>query len=276
MTIALLTDFGLQDSYVGVMKAVMRGICPTADFIDITHAIQPQNVREAALTLMGAYSYFPRGTIFLVVVDPGVGSARRPIAVKAGDYDFVAPDNGVLSYALAGIEITRIVELSNPIYRLSSVSRTFHGRDIFAPAAAHLAAGVGTEQLGPTLDKVNMLPAPGLSVEGERIVGEVIHIDHFGNVITSLGTWIWLDEQTLRLEPRFGDIKTMLEISARSAEIEINHQRVRGITQSYSSAGRGDLLALIGSSGFLELAVNQGSGAAALRAEIGDRVELRW
>ena len=276
MTVALLTDFGLRDSYVGVMKAVIRGICPTADFIDITHAIQPQNVREGALTLMGSYGYFPRGTAFLVVVDPGVGSTRRPVAVEADGYFFVAPDNGVLSYALSDMQIDRIVELSNPEYRLPSVSQTFHGRDIFAPAAAHLAAGVNIEQLGAALTKINLLPTPGLSINDERIAGEVVHIDHFGNVITSIGAWTWPDEHTLRLEPRFGDARLVREIPANRLEVEINHQRVRGVARTYSAAGRGDLLALIGSSGFLELAVNQGNGAAVLNAELGDWIEVRW
>lgn len=276
MVIALLTDFGLQDSYVGVMKAVMRGICTTEDFIDITHAIQPQSVREGALILMGAYTYFPRGTVFLVVVDPGVGSARRPIAVEAAGYYFVAPDNGVLSYALSGIEVNRIVELANPAYRLPVVSQTFHGRDIFAPAAAHLASGVNIEQLGPALDKLNTLPTPDLSIRENRIGGEVIHIDRFGNVITSIGAWTWLDEQTLRLEPRFGETNNAREISANGVEIVINHVPVRDIARTYSQAGQGELLALIGSSGFLELAVNQGNGALELGAKIGDPVEMRW
>lgn len=275
MTIALLTDFGLRDSYVGVMKAVMRGICPTADFIDIAHAIQPQNVREGALTLMGAYQYFPRGTVFLVVVDPGVGSTRRPIAVEADGYYFIAPDNGVLSYALSGVEITCIVELANATYRLPVVSQTFHGRDIFAPAAAHLAAGVDINQLGPALDKINVLPTPVLSITEERIAGEVIHMDHFGNVVTSIGGWMWLDEQRLRLEPRFGDTMSVCEILANRLEVVINQQRICGAVRTYSAAGPGDLLALIGSSGFLELAVNQGNGALALGAKIGDPVEVR-
>lgn len=276
MTIALLTDFGLRDSYVGVMKAVMRGIHPAAEFIDITHDIQPQQVREAAFVLMGAYAYFPHGTVFVVVVDPGVGSERRPIAVETDSCYFVAPDNGVLSYVLQGVPIKRIAELANPDFRLRSVSQTFHGRDIFAPAAAHLSAGVSIEQFGPSLDTINMLPAPRLSIEDSCMLGEVIHIDHFGNVITSVGTWVWQDDHMLHLKPRFGIETTERVIPANAVEVKIRHQHVRGISRTYSSAETGSLLALIGSSGFLELAVNQGSGAALLNAEIGDLVELRW
>src|SRR5262245_43284438 len=132
--IALLTDFGTDDIYVGVMKGVMKSIAPDVDFVDITHAITPQSIQEGALALKNSYRYFPQGTIFLVVVDPGVGSTRRPIVVEAGDYYFVAPDNGVLSYTLAELSVTNVqaFELSNPVYRLQNISNTFHGRDVFA------------------------------------------------------------------------------------------------------------------------------------------------
>ena len=137
--IVLLTDFGLEDLYVGVMKGVMRKIMPSVTFVDITHSISPQSVREAALALMNTYHYFAEGTVFLVVVDPGVGTQRRPIAVKAGEYYFVAPDNGVLSYVMRGFDSYQAYELNKPDYWLDDVSNTFHGRDIFAPISAHLA-----------------------------------------------------------------------------------------------------------------------------------------
>src|SRR5688500_2938100 len=142
--IALLTDFGTEDIYVGVMKGVMKSIAPDAEFIDITHAITPQSIQEGALALKNSYHYFPQGTIFLVIVDPGVGSTRRPIVVTAGGYTFVAPDNGVLSYMLVElitISDVQAFNLAHPSYRLQNISNTFHGRDVFAPAAAHLASG---------------------------------------------------------------------------------------------------------------------------------------
>jgi S-adenosyl-L-methionine hydrolase (adenosine-forming) len=274
-TVALLTDFGLRDTYVGVMKAVMRRICSTVDFIDISHAIQPQNVREAALALMTAYAYFPLGTVFLVVVDPGVGTKRRLIAAAAGDYCFVAPDNGVLTYALASEPGYKAVELVRPDYRLQPVSQTFHGRDIFAPAAAHLAAGVPLEDFGPAVDALQMLPLPELNIDDHLIRGEVIHIDHFGNIVTSIGEMSWLDEAHLRLTPRFNHAAASIHFTASQVAATIGSERITGIARTYGEVRQGDRLALIGSSGFLELAVNQGNCAAQLNAAVGDRVELR-
>ena len=272
--IALLTDFGLQDPYVGVMKAVMRRICPDADFIDISHAIQPQNVREAGLALLTAHRYFAAGTIFLVVVDPGVGSARRPIAVQTDTYCFVAPDNGVLSYALDGASVQAVVELSNPDYHLQPVSQTFHGRDIFAPAAAHLATGVSIAMLGAALDSFQRFPAPALMIEKDRLVGEVIHIDHFGNVVTSIGEFVWTAPGRLRLVPRFSSASEKDSLRPEEMKISLGSHLVRGVQPTYSEAPRGEMLALIGSSGFLEIAVNQGDCAARTGASIGDRVEV--
>jgi hypothetical protein len=193
-TIALLTDFGISDIYVGVMKAVMRTICPTAQFIDITHSIQPQNVAQGAFALYNAYQFFPIGTIFLVVVDPGVGSQRRAIVAQYNGYKFVAPDNGVLSYVLNDSR-QEIVELTNSAYRLKQTSATFHGRDIFAPAAAHLAAGKALLELGAPPDDMIRLPSPRMEIYGSRVTGEVLHIDHFGNIVTSIGTLTWENEK---------------------------------------------------------------------------------
>ncbi|MBZ0303263.1 MAG: SAM-dependent chlorinase/fluorinase [Anaerolineae bacterium] len=274
-TIALLTDFGLRDAYVGVMKAVMRRICSGAALIDLTHAIEPQAVREAALTLLSAYAYFPAGTIFLVVVDPGVGTTRRPVAVAAGDYQFVAPDNGVLSYVLELLPDVRSVELTQDTYRLHPTSQTFHGRDIFAPAAAHLAAGVSLPELGPTLHDLMRLPAPRLDIVDGCLLGEIVHIDHFGNVVTSIGTLTWTAEDVLQLQPQFGPSRDVRTIDAAHAVVACGDQEVAGIFRAYGQAARGQMLTLVGSSGFLELAINQGNGAAALNIAIGDPVELR-
>ncbi len=273
-TIALLTDFGTTDMYVGVMKGVIRRICPDAALVDITHHIEPQNVRQAAFALMASHSYFPPGTVFLVVVDPGVGTTRRPIAVRGGDNIFVGPDNGVLTYALAGTTPLSIVELNNSAYHLPEVSDTFHGRDLFAPAAAYLAGGVKLEELGTAADSMFVLPTPALLVSGKTISGEVTQIDRFGNVITSIGYLHWVNAGRLRLSPRFGDQHTPVPLNAEESRVELNSTVQHGIRHTYGDAPRGELLALVGSSGFLELAVNQGSAAARLGVEIGDRVEL--
>ncbi len=275
-TIALLTDFGLRDSYVGVMKAVMRRICPEADFIDITHAVPPQDVRAAALTLMTVCAYFPSDTVFLAVVDPGVGTERRPLAVYAGDYYFVAPDNGLLSYVLAGLSAHEMVELRNPAYQLYPVSHTFHGRDVFAPAAAHLAVGVDLKQLGPNVENMRQIPLPRLAIGNGVVHGEVLYVDHFGNIVTSIGALIWLDDKRVRLQPHFGETTPLTDdLDAGRLTVTYKHTRLMGLKQTYGTVAQGEMLALTGSSGFLELAVNQGDCAAQLEVKIGDAVEMR-
>lgn len=270
MQIAMMTDFGLDDIYVGVMKGVIHGIAPGTPVIDITHQIDRQNVRQAAFALRNACAYFPAGTIFLVVVDPGVGSTRKPIVVQTNGYTFVAPDNGVLSYALAQFSQYTVVELSNPAYHLPEVSNTFHGRDIFAPAAAHLAVGVRLDAFGPAHDKIVQLPPLELTIADRLVRGEVVHIDHFGNITTSIGHLRWNAPERLILSG-----VADMPVLAPSAVVTLNGHRVPGIRLSYSEALRGDVLALVGSSGYLEIAVNQGSAAERLDVSIGDRVELQ-
>jgi len=273
--IVLLTDFGDSDIYVGVMKGVIKTIHPRAEFVDITHNIEPQNVRQAAFALFNAYRYFPPGTIFLVVVDPGVGSTRKPIAVQASSHTFIAPDNGVLSYVLSELEGIRIVELSNAVYQLYPPSNTFHGRDIFAPAAAHIAVGTPLERLGPFVERIFKLPVPHLRLEGNRVSGQVIHIDHFGNVMTNIGRLDWLTPTQLRLEPRITELSTPMLMETAHATVAINEQSITDFFQSYGLAPRGSAFALVDSNGNLEIAVNQGSAAQQLQITIDDRVELQ-
>jgi S-adenosylmethionine hydrolase len=274
MSIALLTDFGTTDTYVGVMKGVMLGIAPQLQFVDLTHAIQPQNVRQAAFALLNSYRFFPSGTLFLVVVDPGVGGTRKPLSVRTENYLFVAPDNGVLSYVLREAGTTEIIELNNPDYHLATVSHSFHGRDIFAPVAAHLASGVALDRIGVPLAQPVMLPEPTLRVEGKRVNGEVMHIDHFGNVITSIGLLRWGAPGRLTLNARFGDSRS-LPIPADNAVSIVGKQAIHGIQRSYGEVARGDALALVGGSGYLELSVNQSNLAARVGAQIGDSVEVQ-
>ncbi len=272
--IALLTDFGAADIYVGVMKGVILSIDPQAQIVDITHSIQPQNVRQAAFALLNSYRYFPEGTVFLVVVDPGVGTDRKPVAVHAGKYTFVAPDNGVLSYVLYELRDAFAVELNNSSYQLAGVSSTFHGRDIFAPAAAHLGKGVALRALGTPLLNPVTLPEPELIISGKRVTGEVMHIDHFGNIITNIGSLRWNAPERLTLSQRFGEFTT-LPIPAPSVTIELADTTLTGVRRAFGEAERGELLALVDSNGFLEIAVNQGSAVARLDVTIGDRVELQ-
>jgi len=257
--ITLTTDFGLADGYVGTMKGVILDIAPTATIVDISHEITPQDVREAAYVLYAATPYFPQGTIHVVVVDPGVGSQRRAIALRTPQATFVAPDNGVLSYVVAGERVEEIAHLTNPRYHLSPVSRTFHGRDIFAPAAAHLARGVRLAELGEPLREIITFPLPRPQVRPDgAIVGQVIHVDRFGNLITSIMSKDLADHSPLR-----------------KSVVKIRGQSIRGIVNTYAEVTAGKLLALIGSEGYLEISVSGGSASQTLEAKAGDEVLLK-
>jgi len=258
--IVLLTDFGFRDSYVGVMKGVILGICPDARVIDLSHNIMPQDVAEAAFVLSSAYTYFAEETVFVCVVDPGVGSQRKVLCMCANDQVFLAPDNGVLSLVAEEKEPEGIYEVTNSEYFLPSVSRTFHGRDIFAPVAAHIASGVPPSEMGPPVRRVHKLrlPRPLRTAEG-KLRGKVIYIDQFGNLITNIG------EHTLR---------TTFRCPAEQIEVAVKQKRIQGISGSYSDGKRGELLALIGSSGYLEIAANRDSAEKLLGCERGDGVHL--
>lgn len=271
--IALLTDFGTEDSYVGVMKGVILGICPEARLIDITHRIQPQNVQQAAFVLLNAYRYFPVDTVFLTIVDPGVGSKRRPIGVRAGSYTFIAPDNGLLSYTLAELPPATVVELSNAAMRESAVSATFHGRDVFAPAAAHLACGTSLLDFGQVIGDMVMLPKPRLEITSERVVGEIMHIDRFGNIITSIGPFNWVTSEQITMYARPG-VPQPVQVAAPTASVLIRGAELKGIRRTYSEGSVGELMSIIASDRYLEVAVNQGNAAERLGAKIGDVVEL--
>lgn len=271
--IALLTDFGIQDSYVGVMKAVILSICPAAKIIDLTHHIPPQDVRRAAYALMTAMDYLPPHTIVVVVVDPGVGSARRSIAVKTTNSILIAPDNGVLTYALQQRPIVRMVQLKH--YRLNNISNTFHGRDVFSPAAAHLAAGVSFEELGPTIDRIEQLKMPHLDLSPTVIEGEVIDIDGFGNVITSIGRLAWDADDLLILQPRFLSAATPSVTLQPERCVVLMGDHTFDLSVTYSGVGIGHALALVNSVGQLEIAVNNGNAADRFGCSVGDAVTLR-
>jgi len=277
--ITLTTDFGLDDAYVGTMKGVILSIVSDARLVDITHRIASQDVRQTAYVLYTVYRFFPPHTVHLVVVDPGVGSARRAIALRTPRGSFVGPDNGVFSYVMAEQPLTAAVELADPRYRRARVSQTFHGRDIFAPAAAHLAAGVPIDQFGPLVPDPVTLPLPHLQVNPNVISGEVLHVDHFGNVITSIGCLFWEAEE-LTLRPAFrgtGETGAQeVHFRADEASVTAEGHEIQGVRRTYAEVEPGDALALVGSTGHLEIAVREGSGARELGLQVGDPVELRW
>lgn len=254
--IALLTDFGTRDHYAGTMKGVALTICPDAMLIDITHDVPAHDVLAGALELAAAYKYFPPGTIFLVVVDPGVGSARRGIAAEIGDYRFVAPDNGVLTAVVDEHAPKKVVELSERKYARATVSRTFEGRDRFAPAAAWLAKGIDLAALGRPAGVIQRLDIPQPEVDSDRIVGTVLRVDRFGNLITNI------------------DRRTFDKIAGGPLEIQIGSHQVSKVVSTYTDVAPGEICALFGSTDHLEVAANGASAAASLGLSRGAPVHV--
>ncbi len=258
--IVLLTDFGYKDSYVGVMKGVIRGICPEADMLDLSHNIVPQDVAEAAFVLAASYRYFPTGAIFTCVVDPGVGTARAVLCMEANAQTFLAPDNGLLSVIADEVEPDQIRRVTSEEYYLESRSATFHGRDVFAPVAAHLAEGLPPEKLGPVMRHIQrlQLPNPVRAADGS-LRGEIIYIDQFGNLITNI---------------RAGTIRRSFSVPREELEVSVKRRTMMGLADTYADRPVGELMALVGSSGYLEVAVNRGSATQVLGCEKGDTVTL--
>src|SRR5579862_6556564 len=252
--IALLTDFGTRDHYAGTMKGVALGICPDATLVDISHDLPAHDVLAGALELAAAYKYFPSGTIFLVVVDPGVGSTRRGIAAESGDYKFVAPDNGVLTAVFDEHAPKKTVELSERRYARPTVSRTFEGRDRFAPAAAWLAKGIQMVALGRTITDFHQLDLPRPRQEGDVLKGEVVRIDRFGNIVTNL------DRRTCeRLTNGSGTLR-----------LTVGGRTIARLVSTFSEIGAGEIAALFGSTDHLECAAHAESAAAVLGVAVGD------
>jgi len=257
-TIAFLSDFGTRDHYAGTMKGVALGICPDATLVDITHDIQPHDVLGGALELAAAYKYFPAGTVFVAVVDPGVGSSRRGIAAEAGDSRFVAPDNGLLTLVFRESAPKRVVELTERRYARPSVSRTFEGRDRFAPAAAWLAKGVELSALGRPVHDFVLLAMPAPEVAADAIHGEVLRVDRFGNLVTNI------------------DRRTFEKLSGAGAiEITIGTYPVGKLVATYAEAGPGEICAVFGSTDHLEIAANGASAAERLGLARGATVDIR-
>lgn len=258
--ITLLTDFGLKDGNVGVMKGTIWRISPEAQLVDLSHLITPQNILEGALILGRSAPFFPVGTIHVAVVDPGVGTGRRPIAARLGSQFFVGPDNGLLTRLLARAEregdTIEIVHLDRPAFWLPQVSFVFHGRDIFAPVAAHLDTGVGLDEVGTFIQDPVRLKIPSPEIIPTGLSAEIIHIDHFGNLTTSVHH---LDVgQHTRLSVKIGDT------------------HITDLVRTFGERPQGTLIALYGSSGDLIISEVNGNAARRLDAGLGDPVEIIW
>lgn len=254
--ITLTTDFGYHDPFAGIMKGVIAGINPQAQVVDLTHGIPAQDIRAGALTLRHSVSYFPRGTIHVVVVDPGVGGKRRPLLVECDGNYFIGPDNGVLSLVLPGKSGHRFTLLSNPAYRLQPASATFHGRDIFAPAAAHLSLGVHASAFGEVLEEIVRIELPKVIREESGLWGEVLYIDGFGNLCTNI-------------EPH--DLTGLIE---EPIEIRVAGIHVRGLQASYSAVAEGEFAAVFNSWGLLEIAARGANAQKRTGAKVGDKVKI--
>lgn len=259
--ITLTTDFGTTDAYVGIMKGVILGINPDVQVVDLTHAIPPQDIHDAALSIHSAHRYFPEGTIHTIVVDPGVGSDRRAVVCQTDRAFFVCPDNGILTYLLHEVENAdgqsiKAVAIQNKAYYLPEVSHTFHGRDVFAPVAAHLSLGVPLANIGPPVKDPVQLPIPIHQISGNTIIGQIVKIDRFGNAITNLS-------------------ESVLAGIGSTYEIRVGSTRFMQLNRAYAESGIGKPLAIIGSFGLLEIAINGGSAEANLGLKWGDVVEIQ-
>ena len=261
--ITLLSDFGTADEYAGVMKGVILSICPSVSIVDITHQVDPQDIPQAAYLIPASYRFFPQGTVHLIVVDPGVGSQRDILAVNYRGHVFIAPDNGVLTLLMNREKSDTIVRVHNAQYFLKPVSASFHGRDIFAPVGAHIANGTELEELGTKIDIKDIVLLEDLNCrlsETGELVGKIISIDHFGNLVTNIS------QATLE---RFKDDARLKEVVIR-----LGRSRIQGVSKSYDSVKTGSPVAIFGSRNLLEISLNQGDARTYFKARIGQTVRL--
>ena len=257
--VTLTTDFGLSDHFVGTMKGVILNIAPHAEIVDICHSVEPFNILDGALTIAAAYKYFPESTVHVVVVDPGVGSARRPIIAASNRYNFVAPDNGVLSMMYAREQRLEVRQVTSGHYLLETVSNTFHGRDIFAPVAAYLAKGVHPEKFGPGITDYVRFQAPKPKPVGAQTLrGVVLKVDRFGNLITNF-------------TPQ--DIPAVFE-TRTGFKISVGQREITALRASYSEGARGEVFAILGSMGYLEISANLGAADELTGAAKGTEVQV--
>jgi hypothetical protein len=253
--ITLLTDFGTEDHYVASIKGVILSINLQCTLVDITHQVRPQDIKEGAFILANVCFYFPKGTIHLSVVDPGVGSPRKSILLVTQDHFFVGPDNGLFTIAAPRERVKQVVALTNPKYFLPQVSPTFHGRDLFAPVAAHLSLGVKPNAFGHEIDSWVELDLGKPRIKGRELVGEVLHVDAFGNLISNI------DEQQF-----------FLFAKDHPFVIKVGERTIHGLRKGYWNGEMNETMALFGSRGFLEISVREGNAQKRLKVKRGDRI----
>jgi S-adenosyl-L-methionine hydrolase (adenosine-forming) len=259
--ITLLTDFGTRDHFVAAIKGVILSIAPQTQIVDISHDVPPHDILEAGFILRSCYANFPSRTIHVVVVDPTVGSPRKSIIVATDDYYYVAPDNGVLSFIYDADPVSTVVEVSAEHLMLAQVSKTFHGRDIFAPAAAWLARGTDMLNFGDPITDYSRIPLPKAKMVGEALVkGTVIHVDRFGNLITNISRE---DLESARQK-----------VPGDGLRVLVAKQEIQGLKEYYAEAQKGEVVALFGSSNLLEIAQNQGSAARTLNVSRGAEIGI--
>ena len=271
--ITLLTDFGTSDPYVGIMKGILSGISPETRLVDLTHHIPPGDIQRGAFALWQSSLDLPLGTIFLAVVDPGVGTERKAIILDCGGQRLIGPDNGLFSFLLYGKEY-HAWELSNPAYQLSTPGTTFHGRDIFAPAAAYAANGISGDKFGNAVKSIQRLPEPRLELKGKSLSGEVLSTDKFGNLFTSLGRFQSADSWDLILESWIDQTKCKIKDRSR-VEIFVK-EKTMPLEITFAAIPEGTCAGLIGSTGLLEIVCNRGSAENLLDLKRGDAILLRW
>ncbi len=260
MCIVLLTDFGWRDGYVGTMKGVIRSLAPKTEIMDLAHELPSFDILHASLVLQRSYQFFPQNSIFVCVIDPGVGSERKPILVKTQDYVFIAPDNGILTLPLKETKIEKILHLNQEKYFLNPVSHTFHGRDIFAAVAGHLANGTPLDQLGSPLKTIYQLTEQDPKIDEEKILGQIISIDRFGNAITNI------KKQTI--EHYFPKLEF-------AASIQNDSKTTLSKFCSHYAEGRpNEPIMIFSSNGFLEICLNQSSIQKLLELQVGDEVTI--
>jgi len=255
--ITLLTDFGTQDPYVASMKGVILGINPKCTLVDITHEVLPQDIQEGAMLLANAFSYFPKGTIHVAVVDPGVGGQRKPILLQTKNYLFVGPDNGLFTLAAKRDKVKQVVHLTDRKIFLSNISNTFHGRDIFAPVAGHLSCGVNPKAFGERLECWTELDLREPEVKGDKLLGEIVLIDRFGNLITNI-----------EKEGFFSFVKDQPFL------IRAGKKTIRELKKGYYEGKKNDPMALFGSQGFLEISVREGNAQKMLKVKRGEPIQI--
>lgn len=264
--IALMTDYGYKDPYVGVVKAVIKSINPEAEIIDITHGIERHNIVEAAIALAVSAKYFPRDTIFVVVVDPGVGGPRRSIVIETNNYILIGPDNGSLSLLALRDGIKRVIDISGSKYTLQRISHTFHGRDIFAPVAGWISRGIPLEEIGVEVDPGSIVridfEEPYIDPHSRSARLRVLYVDVYGNIMTNMEE----DRHLYHLSPRIG---SKIEIKTATGIYQCTYET------TFSKVPVGELVCYVNSWGFLEIAVNQGDAARLMRLKHGDSLEIR-